>query len=63
MKIVVDRAKCAGLGLCEAVAPDIFEVEDTGDMVVHEDVVTDDRRADVEDAVEGCPMLALSLEG
>ncbi|MBE7188529.1 ferredoxin [Jatrophihabitans endophyticus] len=62
MKVVVDRSKCAGLGLCEAVAPDIFEVQPAGDMVVHDDAVTDDRRTDVDDAVEGCPMLALSVE-
>lgn len=62
MKIVVDRTKCAGLGLCEAVAPDIFEVDAGGDLVVHDDVLSDDRRADVDDAVEGCPTQALSVQ-
>ncbi len=62
MKIVVDRTKCSGLGLCEAVAPDVFEVDAGGDLVVHGDVLTDDRRADVDDAVEGCPTQALSVQ-
>ena len=28
MRLVVDRAKCSGVGLCEAEAPDLFEVQD-----------------------------------
>ena len=62
MKIVVDRTKCAGLGLCEAVAPDIFEVDDGGDLVVHDDAATDERRSEIDDAVEGCPTQALSMD-
>lgn len=62
MKIMVDRSRCAGLGLCEAVAPDIFEVDAGGDLVLHDDAASDDRRADVDDAVEGCPTQALSVQ-
>ena len=62
VKIVVDRAKCAGLGLCEAVAPDIFEVDAGGELVVHDGAAGEDRRADVDDAVEGCPTQALSVQ-
>jgi len=30
LQILVDRKKCAGLGLCEAEDPDVFEVQDEG---------------------------------
>jgi ferredoxin len=30
MKIRVDRNKCSGIGLCEAMSPDFFEVDDGG---------------------------------
>lgn len=62
MKIVVDRTKCAGLGLCEAVAPDIFEVDGGGELAIHDDAVTGDRRPEIDDAVEGCPTQALSVD-
>ena len=62
MKIVVDRTRRAGLGLCEAVAPDVFEVDAAGDLVVHERAASDDRRAAVDEAVDGCPTRALSVE-
>src|SRR5258708_415346 len=34
MRIVVDRDKCTGLGMCEAEAPDLFEVQDDGSLLV-----------------------------
>lgn len=30
MKVQVDRNKCAGIGLCEGLSPDLFEVGDDG---------------------------------
>ncbi|WKN61180.1 ferredoxin (plasmid) [Rhodococcus opacus] len=61
MKICVDRTKCTGLGICESLAPDIFEIDDAGGLLLlREDAdasVIDDVRA----AVEGCPTEALTL--
>ena len=33
MKILVDRSKCDGNGVCMGIAPDVFEVDD--DMQLH----------------------------
>ena len=30
MKIIVDRARCAGLGICESFAAEVFEVKGDG---------------------------------
>ncbi|MFJ2667541.1 ferredoxin [Nocardia fluminea] len=62
MKIIVDRAKCTGLGLCESIAPDIFEVDDSGDLIPLHEQVPEDQRADVEAAISACPTAALRLE-
>lgn len=62
MKIVVDRAKCTGLGICEAYAPEIFEVNDDGDLVLAAELVSEDLLEAVEKAVDGCPTEALRLE-
>jgi ferredoxin len=35
MHVILDRDRCAGLGSCESVAPDHFEIGDHGDLVVH----------------------------
>ncbi|WP_293002281.1 ferredoxin [Mycobacterium sp.] len=62
MKIVVDYTKCTGLGICESVAPEHFEVNDDGDLeLLNEDVSEDDLQS-VEEAVSGCPTEALRIE-
>ncbi|MCW2592197.1 MAG: fdx2 [Mycobacterium sp.] len=62
MKVIVDFAKCAGLGICESMAPEFFEVNDDGELVLHKEGITDDELQSVEEAVAGCPTEALSIE-
>jgi ferredoxin len=61
MKIKVDRGRCTGIGICESVAPDYFEVGDDGVLVLLREHADDSQRAEVEDAVRACPALALSI--
>jgi ferredoxin len=61
MKIIVDRTKCTGLGICESLAPSVFEVDDNGDLVLLADTVPEEELDAVEDAVAGCPTEALRL--
>ena len=62
MQVILDRDKCTGLGICESVAPDHFEIDDDGALVVLRDDVTDEERATLEDAVRQCPTGALRLD-
>lgn len=60
-KIVVDFAKCSGIGICESIAPEFYEVNDDGDLVLlREDVHAADL-ASIEKTVLECPTAALSL--
>ncbi|WP_062894609.1 ferredoxin [Mycobacterium avium] len=62
MRVRVDTTKCSGIGLCEAVAPSVFEVGDDGQSrAINPEPSEDDRRT-VEEAVQGCPTGALSIE-
>lgn len=63
MRIVADRDTCEGLGMCEAMAPDFFEVGDDGIVQVHDEQPGDEHRQDVAAAVDACPVLALRLQG
>jgi ferredoxin len=60
-RVVVDRERCVGSGSCEALAPDVFEVDDDGVLVVHRPESAEDELPDVRDAVAACPTRALSL--
>jgi ferredoxin len=62
MRIVLDRAKCIGIGICESLAPEVFEVNDDGDLIVLHAEVPASAEADVAAAAEGCPTRALLLE-
>ena len=62
MRIVLDESKCSSLGMCEGVAPDVFEVGDDGALRVLQPTPPGDRRAQMEEAVAACPTAALSIE-
>ncbi|AEF41375.1 ferredoxin [Hoyosella subflava] len=61
MRICVDYTRCTGHGICETIAPSVFEVGD--DEVVHlvDEDPPDDLRPDIQDAIDECPTQALSF--
>ena len=61
MKIEVDFDKCTGLGICESLAPDFFEIDDNGDLLLLKEDVTDEELQSVEESVAGCPTEALRI--
>jgi ferredoxin len=63
MRIVHDESRCASLGMCESVAPDLFEVGEDGVLRVLDPTPDQARRLLVEHAVAACPTGALSIEG
>lgn len=63
MRIVVDRGRCEGLGMCESMAHEYFEVDDDDQVIVHDEHPPEQDRKMVAAAVASCPVLALTLEG
>lgn len=62
MRVTVDRDLCQGHGTCCEEAPEVFELDAAGDLVVKEPVVADSQRNAVKLAVKYCPTSALTLE-
>jgi sterol 14-demethylase len=60
-RIVVDADLCQSHGVCEAEAPEVFEVPKRAKVVVLDASPSDDRRAAVELAVKYCPTHALRI--
>jgi ferredoxin len=63
MKIKVDFDLCESNALCEAIAPDVFELDDDDYLQLKTEETTPDNVADVKRAVAACPRAAISLEG
>lgn len=59
--VTVDFDKCTGLGICESLAPDFFEVNDDGELIVLKEDISDGDLQEVEEAVAGCPTEALKI--
>lgn len=60
-KIVVDWDLCEANGICEAMAPDSFEIDDDDMLQVVNEVVTPENEDRIQRAVAGCPKSALSV--
>jgi ferredoxin len=61
MKIKVDFDLCESNALCEAIAPENFEVDDDDFLQILDDEVTDENRERIERAVASCPKSAISI--
>ena len=62
MKINVDYDLCESNALCEAMAPEVFEVDDDDDLQLKTEETTDANLENVKRAVAACPRAAISLE-
>jgi ferredoxin len=63
MKVVVDMDMCQDHGQCCFAAPEVFQLDAAGHLVV---LVTDpdeSLRDKVEEAADVCPMQAITVEG
>jgi len=61
MKAQVDPEMCVGTGMCEATAPELFEVGDDGVSHVLRDDVPDHLVNEAREAAENCPTRALTV--
>jgi ferredoxin len=61
MKIKVDFDLCESNAMCEALAPDVFELDDDDFLQLNTDQVTDENEQRVRQAVAACPRAAISL--
>ena len=59
----VDLDICQNHGQCVFSAPQVFELDDDGELVQLQDEVGEDLRANVEEAADVCPTQAITIEG
>ena len=55
----VNKDLCIGCGACQAVCPEVFEIEDDGLATVVVNEIPEDVKEDAIDAKEGCPTDAI----
>lgn len=63
MRLVVDRPRCEGHGLCEEAAPQLMHLDDEGELVIDQDEFAqgDAAATAASAAVRVCPVAALRI--
>ena len=57
-RISIDRSLCSGFGVCESLAPDVFELGEDGIAVLRAGMSEDEA---VREACDSCPAGAISV--
>jgi ferredoxin len=65
MNVAVDRKRCEGFGMCENVAPELFSLDEAGELVAHYEgrEIPERLHEAARDAVRVCPVAALTIAG
>lgn len=61
MKIDVDRVKCQNHGQCAIAAPEVFQMDDEGELV-YVATPSEDLADEVDEAADVCPVQAILIE-
>ena len=59
MKLNVDKDICIGCGACQAICPEVFEIDDDGLAKTIVNEIAEEVMEDAVDAKEGCPVDAI----
>lgn len=62
LRIRVKRDTCRGYGNCVLAAPDVFELDEDGLVVLRSEDMDAGRRSELERAVYDCPTESIVLE-
>jgi ferredoxin len=62
MNIKIDQDKCLRCGMCTGTAMDVFSFDDEGNIEVNEENITEENKDSIEDAINSCPVGAISKE-
>ena len=62
MKIVADRERCEGHGLCADTAPEVYALDDDAIVVLRFEVVPPARERTAEAGARVCPVAALRVD-
>jgi ferredoxin len=62
LRVVVDRSRCCGYGLCAAICPELYKLDSEGLVFVDSDLVPADLEESAREGAQACPAEALVIE-
>ena len=61
-RLLVDKSRCEGYGLCEQAAPDLVHLNDDDELVIDVSEIDSESRRLADSAVRACPVAALRIQ-
>jgi ferredoxin len=61
VRVEVDPNICEGHGQCNAVAPEIYDLDDDGYCVIHNSDVAPELESQAEEGALACPVYAITV--
>ncbi|WP_313053522.1 ferredoxin [Pseudomonas lopnurensis] len=61
-RVVADRSRCCGYGLCAAVCPEIYKLDEDGIVYLATDRVPTEHEEQAREGAAACPAEAIWLE-
>jgi ferredoxin len=61
-QLKADIGACQGYSNCVDAAPDVYDIDDDGVVVLLREEITEEERPRIEEAVRSCPVSALTIE-
>ena len=61
-RLIADTQACQGYGNCVTSAPDVYDIDDDGKVVLLVDTIEESDVARVREAAGSCPVDALTIE-
>lgn len=62
-RLVVDRDRCEGYGMCQQAAPELLHLNEDDEPIIDVGEITSAHKPLADAAVRACPVAALSLSG
>jgi len=62
MRAKVDADLCTACGLCEEIAPEVFEANEEGIAQVKVDEIPEELQESAQEAADQCPVEAITIE-
>tara|TARA_Y100000994_G_scaffold182358_1_gene151149 strand:- start:170 stop:430 length:261 start_codon:yes stop_codon:yes gene_type:complete len=60
-RVEIDRTKCCGYGLCAALCPEVYKLDDDGIIFIESDLVSDDLLEAATEGAEACPAEVIKI--
>ena len=61
-KVIIDRSRCCGYGLCATICPDVYKLDADGIVYVENEYVSEGMEESAKEGAAVCPAEALRVE-